>query len=402
MEVVASHKITPNYAVEFNSYIDYFRTIEQEANNINLRSSKQYLSDLSEKSRKRLLYYLSVMYLLAKENYLLARQIVSKTTNNEIQKIYGIKYKKPVKFRLAFITLTLPSKQIHSDTDIKRNLLKQFLQELQKKFKMYLYIWKAEKQKNGNIHFHIITNRYIPYKKIREIWNRIIDKKGYEYVKKYSEKMQEFFKDGFRMLPNDKRSKETQYKAYVKNKAIKWTDPNTTDIHSVYKINNINAYFVKYVSKFLNEVSEVDEINEIIKNIRKCDIEIYKIRKDEYYSVFNEKMNMDIAKLETEKQNLLDKLNKYKNLLIEGRIWDASAILKKMKPISDYGMMQTIDEFNKDIDKIRYKTIEGSFDKIAVFWFNLNETPNIRKLLINHYAKQLAELKNNNLALDIF
>ena len=129
MEVVASHKITPNYAVEFNSYIDYFRTIEQEANNINLRSSKQYLSDLSEKSRKRLLYYLSVMYLLAKENYLLARQIVSKTTNNEIQKIYGIKYKKPVKFRLAFITLTLPSKQIHSDTDIKRNLLKQFLQE---------------------------------------------------------------------------------------------------------------------------------------------------------------------------------------------------------------------------------------------------------------------------------
>jgi excinuclease UvrABC helicase subunit UvrB len=152
----------------------------------------------------------------------------------------------------------------------------------------------------------------------------------------------------------------------------------------------------------LNEVSEVDEINEIIKNIRKCDIEIYKIRKDEYYSVFNEKMNMDIAKLETEKQNLLDKLNKYKNLLIEGRIWDASAILKKMKPISDYGMMQTIDEFNKDIDKIRYKTIEGSFDKIAVFWFNLNETPNIRKLLINHYAKQLAELKNNNLALDIF
>src|SRR5690606_39568338 len=63
------------------------------------------------------------------------------------------------KFRLSFITLTLPSPQGSiSDKEIKRGPLRMFIQKMGRRYGMYNYVWKAEKQKNGNIHFHITTD----------------------------------------------------------------------------------------------------------------------------------------------------------------------------------------------------------------------------------------------------
>jgi len=101
------------------------------------------------------------------------------------------------KFSIAFITLTLSSKQIHSDNVIKNKLLNQFLIELYYKFKVSNYVWRAEKQANGSIHFHILINKFIPWSEIRNCWNRIQNKLG--YVDRYRDEMKKFHEGGFKV-----------------------------------------------------------------------------------------------------------------------------------------------------------------------------------------------------------
>lgn len=123
---------------------------------------------------------------------------------------------------LAFITLTLPSKQVHSDREIKRKCLNTFLIYAARKWGVNTYIWKAEKQKNGNIHFHIIVNRFCPHQEVKQVWNDILKPLGY-------------------------------IEAYQKKNGQK--EPNSTDVHGLYKdkknqpIGNLGAYMAKYVSK---------------------------------------------------------------------------------------------------------------------------------------------------------
>lgn len=116
------------------------------------------------------------------------------------------------RYKLNFITLTLPSLQKHTDTDIVKFVLSPFLEAWAKRRKGFLYVWKAEKQDNGNIHFHITTNSFIHYNKLRDRWNKAINKLG--YVDRCS-------------TPN----------------------PNSTDVHSVSNINNLASYLVNYMGK---------------------------------------------------------------------------------------------------------------------------------------------------------
>jgi hypothetical protein len=101
-------------------------------------------------------------------------------------------------FRLAFITLTLSSKQKHDDEFIKDNMLKPFLHWLTRNYNAS-YVWKAETQLNANIHFHITIDTFIPWKSVRAKWNHLLAK--YEYCK--------VFQDG----TNDKGDSATQIKA---------------------------------------------------------------------------------------------------------------------------------------------------------------------------------------------
>jgi len=119
-------------------------------------------------------------------------------------------------FKVNFITLTLCSKQKHSDNEIKSILLNQFLTELRTKFKCSNYLWRAESQRNGNIHFHIVTDVFVPWRALRSDWNRIQEKLGY-------------------------------VSAFTTNSGK--TDPNSTDVHSINKIKNLSGYLAKYCSK---------------------------------------------------------------------------------------------------------------------------------------------------------
>lgn len=89
-----------------------------------------------------------------------------------------LKVQHSFKFRLAFITLTLSDMQKHSDAFIKDEMLQPFLRWITKHYNA-LYVWKAESQLNGNIHFHITVDTFIPWRSVRAKWNKLLAKQGY-------------------------------------------------------------------------------------------------------------------------------------------------------------------------------------------------------------------------------
>lgn len=83
------------------------------------------------------------------------------------------------KHQLIFVTLTLPFTQKHTDQQIKREILVPFIDKLKYHVDIQHYFWRAEKQVNGNIHFHCIFDKYIPADKLRKLWNDTCEKLGY-------------------------------------------------------------------------------------------------------------------------------------------------------------------------------------------------------------------------------
>lgn len=156
---------------------------------------------------------------------------------------------KHIRFRAAFITLTLSSKQKHSDNEIKSKLLDSLLIELGKKFKVVNYVWRAEKQQNGNIHFHILTDKFIAWSQLRDIWNRLQNKLG--YVDEYRKNLHEYHKNGFRLNTKllNTWSESKQRQAYSTGLKTDFHNPNSIDIHSLKKIKNVKDYIKKYCIK---------------------------------------------------------------------------------------------------------------------------------------------------------
>lgn len=189
---------------------------------------------------------------------------------------------KSVRFILTFITLTLPSKQIHTDNEIKNKCLNSFILEIKEKYKVRNYLWRAEKQKNGNIHFHIITDKFIPWNELRQNWNRIVEKLG--YVSKYREELKEWHKSGFKVRQDllAHWSLKDQVRAYEKGRANDYNNPNSTDIHSIRKIKNIKAYVCKYMLKNIpaEELQSEEDKNQLLVKGRiwSCNQELSNIK----------------------------------------------------------------------------------------------------------------------------
>jgi hypothetical protein len=189
---------------------------------------------------------------------------------------------KEVQFCLAFITLTLPSKQIHTDNEIKSKCLNQFLIELKTRHHISNYVWRGEKQKNGNIHFHIIVNKFVNWNDLRNRWNRIINKLG--YVDRYRENQQAFHSTGFKFRPELSKNwdYEHQLKAYKEGARHDFKNPNSTDVHSIKKIRNLENYVCKYMTKNEDDPNNKTTIDsdhaEQIGRLWGCNIELSDIK----------------------------------------------------------------------------------------------------------------------------
>ena len=173
-------KITPSQAIGYYQYCGEKRKAWQtfkfgvsEVDRMTGEEKKaqlQYSGELTESARKKLKSACEILFALART-----------------KKVKSIRTGREFKFKIACITLTLSSKQgQHTDREIKKELLEPFLRHFRKRG-LYNYIWKAERQLNGNVHFHILTDCYLEKGSIRDYWNKLQEKLGFitEFHSKY-------------------------------------------------------------------------------------------------------------------------------------------------------------------------------------------------------------------------
>lgn len=198
--VVVEAKCTPTQIVLPKSYTQWKSTEKLNKNLLkNLTHEEFRLSKLSANSKRKL---------ERKLDWLLA--LTARHTGNVADRDYVLRN------NCAVITLTLSDLQYHSDKYIKRQMLNIFLTELRKEYLNVSYIWKAEAQESGNIHFHIIVNQFVCHEWVREKWNKIQNDNG--YIKKYNHE-------------NDKKKYPS------------------TEAKGCQNVHDVRSYLLKYVSK---------------------------------------------------------------------------------------------------------------------------------------------------------
>lgn len=74
--------------------------------------------------------------------------------------------KELIRFRQAL------SKKVSRQIDCKINELPEFQREDYRRNNAFRYIWVCELQKNGNIHFHIMFNKYFAASYLRKLWGQ--------------------------------------------------------------------------------------------------------------------------------------------------------------------------------------------------------------------------------------
>jgi hypothetical protein len=190
-------------------------------------SIKSYSGQMTPFAKKKLKRAIQLMVASAREK---------EATNFKTGKLF--------KFKVNFVTLTLPCPQGDiTDKQIKKECLDNFIKRIKRKLKLNNYIWRAEKQKNGNLHFHMVTDTYLHYEKIRNDWNQCLNKFG--YIDKFEAK------HGHR-------------------------NPNSTDVHAIWKVKNLTQYFIKYMSKGTTEGDIIDgklwDCSAALKTKKNCEV----------------------------------------------------------------------------------------------------------------------------------
>lgn len=189
-----------------NSSLIYYNQAEHDSNS-NYKSNNNSFSKSNRNSA-----YTGQVKEGTKKRIRKALDLFMQSTYN--QQIFNPVSNRMINFRLAFITLTISNKEIQDHKFCYNNLLRPFLQWLDKTIKVNSYIWKAELQKRGQIHYHITISNFIHHTEIREKWNYLQRKAG--------------------LIENNQH-------------------PPSTEIKQVHKINNIEHYLAKYISKSENE-----------------------------------------------------------------------------------------------------------------------------------------------------
>lgn len=142
--------------------------------------------------------------------------------------------------KISFITLTTPTHNNSYDGNwCHKNLLQPMLRVLRNRYGMKSYIWKVELQENKQVHYHLTCDVALNHTRLRTEWNNLLIKHAMldEFREKYGH-----------------------------------SNPNSTDIHSVYKVNNLEAYLVKYITKeYQNESALNCKIWDCSKNLKAND-----------------------------------------------------------------------------------------------------------------------------------
>lgn len=201
-----------------------------------LMMSKAFMTN-AEKLEKRVRYVGVVTHGMIKRMKKAITLLIQSTPHNWV---YNPISEKQVYHHLSFITLTVTeSAEVRCAKFAHKKMLEPMLRVLRTRYGMKSYIWKCELQQNGTIHYHITSDLFIQHDSLRMEWNKICSKLG--------------LLDRF----------ESQYGH---------KNPNSTDIHAVQKVKNLEAYITKYITK---EVASgkilCAKVWDCSKNLKKAD-----------------------------------------------------------------------------------------------------------------------------------
>lgn len=186
---------------------------------------RPYSGTLTKGALSRLKCALDVMLLVIPE-----RNVFNTVTNREQL------------FRCSFITLTHSCADL-VPYDVSYNLLSLFLKWLKRSKGCQMYIWKLELQQRGQIHYHVLCDSFVHWTEVREKWNRLQASAGL---------------------------------------ILSGMNPNSTDIHSLYKVGDVGSYISKYISKDAGSedllrklgVKKCYGVSENLKGVKRPTIEI--------------------------------------------------------------------------------------------------------------------------------
>lgn len=212
-----------------------------QSNNMLEQRNKAYSGQLTDGAKKR----------MRRAIELLCMGIKPVTILNPVSKRY-------IKHRLSFITLTVSAKENITAKEAYNNLLTHFMQWLRRTQNVSTYVWKAEVQKRGQIHYHITTPTFIHYKAIRDKWNNLQRKAGY--------------------LSNYYESKGHY-------------DANSTDVHQVRHIDNLSSYLQKEFCKSIQNPQTIGKIWDCSMNLKKS----------KYFNIILERWHEDALGLLSQK-----------------------------------------------------------------------------------------------------
>ncbi|MGC3977850.1 MAG: hypothetical protein QM751_06190 [Paludibacteraceae bacterium] len=281
------------------------------------------------------------------------------------------------KDNISFITLTLPTSQIKeykksyilwkwTDKDIKRQCLNQFLTEIKKDKGVKLFVWKAEKQINGNIHFHLLVDKRIDYKYINILWNRQLNKLG--IIDEYTNKFKDMTFDQYcELRKSENKSIEKLQKAYNNGQSTHWKQPPTTQIIGLKSVKNVAGYIAKYISK-TDEVltsKEKKYINDLV-------------------------FQYDLS------ENAIDSLYK-----IDGRLWQCSQEISKSRRLVEYlesSYKYEIDKVVKTVEDIKVFADEHFTTLCISFSTFKTKMTTIYETYLNHIKTHLLYDSNNYLS----
>lgn len=281
--------------------------------------------EISENAQRTIKQKVNWLYLLAKSKYI-------KTYNG----------KEIFNFKINFLTLTLPSKQVHPSSFITKNCFNQVITELRQRYGMRNFVWRLEFQGNGNLHYHIVTDSYIDYFAIRDIWNRVLNKYGYvdAYTKKFENiTLSQYWEDSKKYKEN---TFEVCAKRYAKGKEELWKKPPSVDVKCCTTHKSIANYISKYFGKKEKSGAKKNELD-------------------------NEENSFSL------------------------RLWFCSRSLSKLISIVEYQEIIPIDWFRvlKGADNVR----EVILDYCTCLFFDLGKLSNYIKSIMN---KAFREYANEN------
>jgi hypothetical protein len=191
------------------------------------------------------------------------------------------------KFKLNFITLTIhnPAKMIAGKEGHKL-CLEPLLKWLRDHYGLNVYVWKAELQQRGQLHYHITSDCFIPWFELWKKWGELNERAGY---------LDQWFNE------------QPGYKVDERGMLLRNYPVAGTDVHSVYTVKDMARYLQKCVCKTVKrkDGSVINEFKKEMQNVESIGGKVWdcslNLKREKYFTIdFNGGRSVESYVLEDE------------------------------------------------------------------------------------------------------